>query len=43
MTLAIIVVALPGLKPLFDRRTPAGYPVETIEINHDAKAYSSDR
>ncbi|KAI6781464.1 uncharacterized protein J7T54_001426 [Emericellopsis cladophorae] len=41
MTLAIVVVALPGLKPLVDgaaRRHPS---VETVEVNHQEKPYSS--
>ncbi|KAF6820881.1 archaeal flagellin n-terminal-like domain-containing protein [Colletotrichum plurivorum] len=41
MTLAIIVVSLPGLKPLVDgsssRRESS---VETVDVNHDDKAFS---
>lgn len=40
MTLAIIVVALPGLKPLFDRSSRRESSVETVDVNQQAKTYS---
>lgn len=41
MTLAIIVVALPGLQPLFGRSASRQSSVETVEVEHGAKTYSS--
>jgi hypothetical protein len=41
MTLAIIVVALPGLKPLFGGAARRESTPETVEVDHQAKTYSS--
>ena len=41
MTLAIIVVALPGLQPLFGRSPRHQSSVETVEVDHQTKGYSS--
>ncbi|KAM0331404.1 hypothetical protein ACHAQA_003077 [Verticillium albo-atrum] len=41
MTLAIIVVSLPGLKPLFDRSSRRESSVETVEVDNQGKAYHS--
>ncbi|KXH53964.1 archaeal flagellin N-terminal-like domain-containing protein [Colletotrichum salicis] len=40
MTLAITVVALPGLKPLLDRQSTKS-SVETIQVDHESKNFSS--
>lgn len=40
MTLAITVVALPGLKPLLDRSSRSQTSVETVEVDHQAKNFS---
>ncbi|KAK1672189.1 archaeal flagellin N-terminal-like domain-containing protein [Colletotrichum godetiae] len=40
MTLAITVVALPGLKPLLDRKSTKS-SVETVQIDHESKNFSS--
>lgn len=41
MTLAIIVVSLPGLKPLLDGSSSRpGSSVETVDVSHDDKAFS---
>ncbi|KAJ0299805.1 hypothetical protein COL516b_008924 [Colletotrichum fioriniae] len=40
MTLAITVVALPGLKPLLDRQSTKS-SVETVQVDHESKNFSS--
>lgn len=40
MALAIIVVALPGLKPLLDRSTKHRSPVERTELSHEVKNFN---
>lgn len=40
MTLAITVVALPGLKPLIDRSSKRESSVDTVEVTNQDKAFS---